>query len=112
MQRAIAVFLNRGPGRPMIVLSNTGLLSCCSLGRYRVAGNKKEAIGKKIAKVIFSLTTFAPAAASAASVKSGDYTIEMQRDEAVFKSGKNIESPAVNAIVEVPAIVFGAESGK
>jgi hypothetical protein len=62
-------------------------------------------------KVMFTLTTLALAAASAASVytvklydpvwvgatqlKAGEYTVEMKGDKAVFKSGKTM--------VEVPA---------
>jgi len=68
-------------------------------------------------KVVFSLATFALAAASAASsysvkfdqpvtigateLKPGDYKVEMQGDKAVFKSGKNV--------VEVPATLEKAD---
>ena len=65
----------------------------------------------KSTKVLFSLATLALGVASAASsysvkltgplsvgavqLKAGDYTVEMQGDKAVFKSGKKV--------VEVPA---------
>jgi len=71
----------------------------------------------KLSKVIFSVATFALAVASAASgysvkvydsiwigttqIKAGDYTIQMEGDKAIFKSGKNV--------VEVPATFSAGE---